>query len=188
MSLIGRKPITIAEGVTVALSDKEARVKGPKGELVVPIRPEIKVEQRDNQLWVSVRKVQDSNAKAFHGLIRSLLANAVLGVSQGYTRELEMEGMGYRVQKKGADLEFALGFSHPVLFKAGEGVALEAPEQTKIVVTGIDKGLVGQAAADIRALKKPEPYKGKGIRYVGEVIRRKAGKAGKVGGGAPGAT
>ncbi|MFH1896205.1 MAG: 50S ribosomal protein L6 [bacterium] len=187
MSLIGKKPITIAEGVSVVLSGREVQIKGPKGELTLPLRPEIKVEQKGNTLEVSVKDTQKPNAKAFHGLMRSLLANAVEGVSRGFVKELEMEGMGYRVQKKGHDLEFALGFSHPVIFKAREGVELTAPEQTKITVSGINKGLIGQTAADIRALRKPEPYKGKGIRYVGEVIRRKAGKAGKVGGGAPGA-
>ena len=187
MSLIGKKPITIEKGVSVNIKNKEVIVKGPKGELSVSYRPEIKVEKEEDVLKVSVRQKEKAGAKALHGLTRSLLANAVEGVSQGFKKELEIEGMGYRVQKKGNDLEFALGFSHPVLFKANDGVVLEAPEQTKIIVSGIDKGLVGQAAADIRALRKPEPYKGKGIRYVGEYIRRKAGKAGKVGGGAPGA-
>jgi len=187
VSLIGKKPIKIEEGVSVALSRNEARVKGPKGELAIPLRPEVKVEEKEGFLKVSVKDKDKPGSKAYHGLTRSLLANAVAGVWKGFTKELEIEGMGYRVAKKGDDLEFALGFSHPVLFKAPQGISLEVPEQTRIIVSGVDKGLVGQTGADIRALRKPEPYKGKGIRYVGEYIRRKAGKAGKVGSASAGA-
>lgn len=182
MSLIGKKPITIEQSVTVDIKSNEVAFKGSKGELIVPVRPEVKVEQKENELLVSVKNESAANAKAYHGLTRSLLANAMNGVSKGFSKELEMVGMGYRVVKKGNNLEFALGFSHPVIFEAPEGISLEAPEQTRIIVKGIDKYLVGQVAANIRKLKKPEPYKGKGIKYVGEKVKRKAGKAGKVAG------
>ncbi len=179
MSLIGKTPIKIEQGVSVELSANKALVKGPKGELTVALRPEIKVFEKEGELLVEPRNESLQGVKAYHGLTRSLLANALEGVSKGFQKDLEIVGMGYRVAKKGNDLEFALGFSHSVLFKAPEGITLEAPDQSKVSVKGISKYLVGQTAANIRKLRKPEPYKGKGIRYAGEVVRRKAGKAGK---------
>jgi large subunit ribosomal protein L6 len=186
MSLIGKKPIKLDKDVKADIGEDSITISGPKGELIVPVRREVKVEQKEDLLKVSVKNESNANAKAYHGLTRSLLANAVEGVLKGYKKELELVGMGYRVKKEGKDLKFALGLSHPVMYTPPEGIELEAPEQTKIIVSGIDKYLVGQVSASIRALKKPEPYKGKGIRYSGETVKLKAGKAGKVGGGAPG--
>ena len=183
MSLIGKKPVKIEDGVSVSITPESVTVKGPKGELVVKVMPEIKVEEKDGLLFVSVRDEKHPNAKAFHGLVRSLLANAVEGVTKGFQKGLELVGMGFRVAKEGKNLKFALGFSHPVLFESPLGIEFEVPEQTKVLVKGIDKYSVGQTAARIRSLKKPEPYKGKGIKYDDEVVLRKAGKAGKVGTG-----
>ena len=168
----------------MAIGEGSVKVTGPKGELVVPIRPEIKVEEKEGFLNISVKDENAANAKAYHGLTRSLLASAIEGVSKGYQKELELVGMGFRVRKEGCNLKFALGFSHPIVVEAPQGVEFEVPEQTKVIVRGFDKYLVGQVAANIRSLRRPEPYKGKGIKYADEVVRRKAGKAGKVGAGA----
>ncbi|MDP2874066.1 MAG: 50S ribosomal protein L6 [bacterium] len=191
MSKIGRKAIPLPEGVTVKISDHEATVTGPKGELTVPFRPEVTVSQEEGTLVVKPKgglqpKLQP-NTSAFWGLARSLLNNAVTGVFKGFERSLLLEGMGYRVVKNGPKLVFALGFSHPVEFDSPPGITLDVEGNNKVIVRGIDKHIVGQTAASIRQLRPPEPYKGKGIRYEGEVLRRKAGKAGKVGAGTAGA-
>lgn len=183
MSKIGRKAIPLPEGVSVKISDHEATVKGPKGELTVAFRPEVTVSQEEGMLVVKPAGQLQPNTSAFWGLARSLLNNAVTGVVKGFERGLLLEGMGYRVVKNGPKLVFALGFSHPVEFDSPPGITLEVEGNNKVIVRGIDKHLVGQAAASIRRLRPPEPYKGKGIRYEGEVLRRKAGKAGKVGTG-----
>lgn len=179
MSRIGSTPITVPSGVDINVSGSTVEVKGPKGTLTHDLPEQISLSQEDGTL--NVERVDDQReSKALHGLTRSLINNMVVGVSEGFKKELEIHGVGYRCQAKGTDaLEFQLGFSHPVNVQAPEGIEFEVPQQTQIIVTGIDKQLVGQVAADIRALKKPEPYKGKGIRYVGERIIRKAGKAAK---------
>ncbi len=191
MSKIGRKAIPLPEGVRVKISDHEATVSGPKGELTVAFRPEVTVSQEGGALVVKpageLQPKLQPNTSAFWGLARSLLNNAVIGVVKGFERSLLLEGMGYRVVKNGSKLVFALGFSHPVEFDSPPGITLDVGGNNKVIVRGIDKHLVGQTAASIRHLRPPEPYKGKGIRYEGEVVRRKAGKAGKVGTGAAGA-
>ena len=175
MSRIGRSLITIPDGVTVALEGEQIMVKGPKGELTVGMPVGFKLEQVENQLSV-VKTQEDRETNARYGLLRTLIANAVTGVHTGFEKKLEMNGVGFRVEKKGEGLNFSLGFSHKIEFAAPTGIAL-AVEGNIITISGIDKQLVGQTAAQIRALKKPEPYKGKGIRYIDERIRRKAGKA-----------
>ncbi len=175
MSKIGKKPIDIPAGITVSADgNNNVVVKGPKGELSVTIDSIIKVEVKDNQVVLSPKK-ETKKANALWGLSRSLIANMIYGIEKGYEKELELQGVGYKVTQKGNDLELNLGFSHPVSFKAPEGIEFKV-EKNKITISGIDKQLVGQVAADIRSLKKPEPYKGKGIRYVGEQVRRKVGK------------
>jgi len=186
MSKIGRRPIPLPEGVEVKIESADVTISGPKGQLSLSLLPGVEVCLQEGQILVSSLS-SAREASAYWGLTRSLLANAVEGVSQGYERRLTLEGMGYRVSKKGQDLTFALGFSHPVEFAAPTGITLEVEGNNLVIVRGIDKTLVGQTAANIRRLRPPEPYKGKGIRYEGEVIRRKAGKAGKVGSGAPAA-
>ena len=178
MSRIGKIPVPVPAGVDVTVSGALVTVKGPKGSLEHTIPAPIKVEQSDGTLVVT-RPDDERASRALHGLTRTLLANLVTGVTEGYEKKLEIVGTGYRVTAKGSDLEFALGFSHPVLFNAPEGISLAVEGNTKITVSGISKQAVGEVAANIRKLKKPEPYKGKGIRYAGEVVRRKAGKAGK---------
>ena len=177
MSRIGKLPVAIPSGVTITVDSEVITVKGPKGELTVPHLSDVTVAEEDGKMIVT-RKDDERIAKAQHGLQRSLLNNAVEGVTKGFEKKLEVSGVGFRVAMSGADLEMQLGFSHPVKYKAPEGVQI-ATNKMEITVSGIDKQQVGQAAAEIRALKKPEPYKGKGIKYAGEQILRKAGKAGK---------
>jgi len=177
MSRIGKLPIDIPTGVTITVDSDNIVVKGPKGELLVPKLNEVKVSINENQVIVN-RNNDEKIAKSQHGLQRALINNAVKGVSNGYEKKLEVNGVGFRVNGGGQSIEMLLGFSHPVKYQAPEGVNLTV-DKMNIKVSGIDKQLVGQAAADIRSLKKPEPYKGKGIKYVDEVLRHKAGKAGK---------
>ena len=179
MSRIGKTPIEIKAGVEISISESFIEVNGPKGSLGQKLPEGISVEKQEEILVVS-RSNDLRETKALHGLIRSLINNMVVGVTDGYQKELELVGVGYRAQAKGKNaLELQLGFSHPVRFSAPEGIEFDVPSQTEINISGIDKQVVGQVAADIRALKKPEPYKGKGIRYVGERIIRKAGKTAK---------
>ncbi len=177
MSRVGKSPIPIPSGVTVTLEPKVITVNGAKGSLTLHQLPEISVKQEETELVVS-RANNEPTVRAKHGLIRSLLANMVTGVSNGFSKQLEINGVGYRVSLSGTDLKFNLGFSHDVMYKLPTGVVATI-EQNVITVSGIDKQQVGQVAAEIRALKKPEPYKGKGIKYVGERIIRKSGKSGK---------
>ncbi|MEI7605567.1 MAG: 50S ribosomal protein L6 [Chloroflexota bacterium] len=180
MSRIGRKPITIPAGVKVAVDGRAVSVTGPKGSLMRDIPAPISVVVDGEQ--VTVTRPSDSKTnRSLHGLCRTLVANMVEGVSVGFRKDLEINGVGYRAAKAGNKLTLALGYSHPIEIIPPEGISFEVPEQTKISVIGHNKELVGQIAAEIRSLRKPEPYKGKGIKYTNEVIRRKAGKAGKVG-------
>lgn len=179
MSRIGKTPIEIKSGVEVVVTADSVEIKGPKGTLAQSIPESIEVQKEDETIIVK-RDNDLRETKALHGLVRSLLNNMVQGVTEGYQKQLELVGVGYRAQSKGSNaLELQLGFSHPVKYSAPDGITLEVPSQTEINISGIDKQVVGQVAADIRALKKPEPYKGKGIRYVGEHIIRKAGKTAK---------
>jgi len=179
MSRIGRSPIPVPSGVKVALADDSVTVTGPQGTLERRLPSGISVTQ-DGEVLVVERPDDEREHRALHGLTRSLVANMVTGVTQGYTKELEIVGVGYRANAKGPGaLELALGFSHPVNVHAPEGITFEVPSPTRIVVKGIDKEKVGQVAADIRKIRKPEPYKGKGVRYAGERVLRKAGKAAK---------
>ncbi len=178
MSRIGKMPITVPAGVTVTIDGTSVTAKGPKGELSRTFRPFVTIEQDGDT--ITVNRIDDSrDAKAQHGLVRTLVANMVEGVSTGFTKKLQLIGVGYRASLKGKDLEMQLGYSHPVLVKCPEGITFECPQPTEIVVTGPSKEQVGQVAADIRKWRKPEPYKGKGIRYEGEYVRRKLGKAAK---------
>jgi large subunit ribosomal protein L6 len=178
MSRIGRKPIPVPSGVDINIDGRTVRVKGPKGELSHTVAEPITVEREEGVLYVS-RPNDERRAKELHGLSRTLVANMVVGVTEGYRKSLEINGTGYRVQQKGADLEFALGFSHPVVVAAPDGITFTVERPTLFHVSGIDKQQVGEVAANIRKIRPPEPYKGKGVKYQGEVIRRKAGKAGK---------
>ena len=179
MSRVGRSPITVPSSVTVTLSGSVVQVKGPQGTLERQLPEGISITQEGDTLLVS-RPDDERRHRALHGLSRSLVANMVSGVTDGFTKELEIVGVGYRATAKGPNaLELALGFSHPVLVDAPEGISFEVPAPTRIVVKGIDKEKVGQVAADIRKLRKPEPYKGKGVRYANERVLRKAGKAAK---------
>jgi large subunit ribosomal protein L6 len=179
MSRIGKAPIPVPSGVDVTISDGHITVKGPKGALERDIPGTITVRQ-DGEALVVERPDDERENRAMHGLVRSLVNNMVVGVTQGFTRELEIVGVGYRAIARGpAAIELALGFSHPVNVQAPEGITFEVPAPNRIVVSGIDKESVGQVAADIRAWRKPEPYKGKGVRYAGEYVQRKAGKAGR---------
>lgn len=175
MSKIGRQPVPIPEKVTAKIAGDILEISGPKGNLTLTVHPEVTVAIEANQLVVRAKK-SDKFSRSLHGLTKALIANMVEGVTQGFEKRLELVGTGYRVQQQGKNLRFSLGFSHEVEFPTPEGVEVKAEGQNKIVVTGSNKQLVGQAAADIRALRSPEPYKGKGIRYEGEVVRRKAGK------------
>jgi large subunit ribosomal protein L6 len=175
MSRIGRKPIPVPSGVTVTIEPELVKVNGPKGELSERIHRDITVEQRDAEIVVT-RPTDRGEHRALHGLTRSLVANMVEGVTNGFEKRLEIQGVGYRAALKGRDLELALGYSHPVPVKAPEGIEFEVPQPTRIVVRGISKQLVGEVAANIRKQRKPEPYKGKGIRYEGEYVARKVGK------------
>ena len=177
MSRIGKLPVAVPDGVDVTLDGLTVTVSGPKGELTQTMPEGVEIA-RDDDGSVVVTRVSDARAhRARHGLVRSLIANMVTGVSEGYTRALELVGVGYRAQAKGNDLELQVGYSHPVLVEAPEGISFEVPQPTRVVVSGIDKVLVGQIAANIRKVRPPEPYKGKGIRYEDEHVRRKAGKA-----------
>ncbi len=178
MSRIGRKPIAVPESVTVELAPGRVAVKGPKGELEQRLAADMTVEQENGTVTVQ-RPTDRGEHRALHGLTRSLIANMVEGVTDGFEKRLEIQGVGYRAQLKGKGLELALGYSHPVSIEPPEGIEFEVPQPTEVIVRGIDKQLVGQVAADIRKIRKPEPYKGKGIRYVDERIRRKAGKSAK---------
>jgi large subunit ribosomal protein L6 len=175
MSRIGRKPISVPEAVTVEIAPGLVAVKGPKGALAQALSTDMKVEQSDGTLTVA-RPTDRGEHRALHGLTRSLIANMVEGVTDGFEKRLEIQGVGYRAQLKGKNLELALGYSHPVSIDAPDGIEFEVPQPTEIVVRGIDKQLVGQVAADIRKRRPPEPYKGKGIRYRGEHVARKVGK------------
>jgi large subunit ribosomal protein L6 len=175
MSRIGRKPIPVPSGVSIAIDEGRVTVNGPKGELQERIPRDITVAQEGEELIVT-RPTDRGEHRALHGLTRSLVANMVIGVTDGYQKVLEIQGVGYRAQLKGRDLELALGYSHPVPIKAPDGIEFEVPQPTRIVVRGIDKQLVGEVAANIRKKRKPEPYKGKGIRYEGEYVARKVGK------------
>jgi large subunit ribosomal protein L6 len=178
MSRIGRLPIPVPAGVEVTIAGRDVTVKGPKGTLSHAVVEPITVSQ-DAGVLVVERPDDERDSKSRHGLTRTLVANMVIGVTDGYSKTLEIVGTGYRVAAKGSDLEFALGFSHPVTVKAPEGISFTVEAPTRFVVSGIDKQQVGEVAANIRKIRKPEPYKGKGVRYSGEVVRRKAGKAGK---------
>ena len=179
MSRIGRHPIAIPAGVTVTISDDNlVTVKGPKGTLTQEVNKNITVKQEGNEILVS-RPDDEKQNRAFHGLYRALIHNMVVGVTEGFKKTLVMEGVGYRAQVNGKALTLNVGYSHPVVFNPPEGITYEAPAATTIVVKGIDKQVVGEMAAEIRAIRKPEPYLGKGIRYENEHIRRKEGKAGK---------
>jgi large subunit ribosomal protein L6 len=175
VSRIGKQPIPIPDGVTVTIGSGRVDVKGPKGELSERIPRAIEVVQQDGEVLVR-RPTDRGEHRALHGLTRSLVANMVTGVTDGYAKTLEIQGVGYRAQKRGSDLELALGFSHPVPVKAPDGIEFEVPQPTRIVVRGISKQLVGEVAANIRKRRPPEPYKGKGIRYEGEYVARKVGK------------
>jgi len=177
MSRIGKTPISIPTSVEIAIDGANIEVKGPKGSLNLVLTEGISLTQEDESLVVH-RENDERQSKALHGLMRSLINNMIIGVTEGYSKQLELVGVGYRVQAKGkTNLEFQLGFSHPVNVSAPDGIEFDVPSPTELNISGIDKQMVGQVAADIRALKKPEPYKGKGIRYAGEHIIRKAGKA-----------
>jgi large subunit ribosomal protein L6 len=178
MSRIGRLPITIPSGVDIAIDGQAVSVKGPKGALSLTLAEPITVTKEDAVLKVT-RPNDEGKVRALHGLSRTLIANMVTGVTTGYSKTLEIVGVGYRVQAKGKNLEFSLGFSHPVLVEPAEGITFRVEAPTRFVVEGIDKQLVGETAARIRKIRKPDPYKAKGVRYQGEVIRRKVGKAGK---------
>ena len=177
MSRIGKLPVQIPSGVSVTVDEQSVKVKGPKGELTHTLPNGISVSKTDTAINVA-RASDETNHKALHGLTRSLIANMVLGVTKGYQKQLEITGVGFKAEVRPYGLQLALGFSHPIQYKAPTGIKLSAPQPTQIVIEGFDKALVGQVAAELRSLRPPEPYKGKGIKYTGEVIRRKAGKAG----------
>jgi large subunit ribosomal protein L6 len=176
MSRIGRAPITLPKGVELNVRPSEITVKGPKGTLQVPVNPRLTVKQEDGNVVVE-RKSDNRLDRAQHGLARSLINNAILGVSEGFTKNLEIQGVGFRCAMRGQQLELSLGFSHPVVIQPPEGITLNAPEPTRITVSGIDKQLVGQVAANIRGIRPPDSYHGKGVRYAGEQIKLKPGKA-----------
>ena len=177
MSRIGRKPVPVPNGVTVTVSGPAITVKGPKGELSRKLHPDMQVKVENGNVTVD-RPSDEDRHRALHGLTRSLIANMVEGVTQGYKKQLEITGVGYKAEVKPFGLQLALGYSHPVEYRAPAGIKLSAPQPIVVVIEGADKEKVGQVAAEIRALRKPEPYKGKGVKYQGEQVRRKAGKAG----------
>jgi large subunit ribosomal protein L6 len=178
MSRVGKMPIPLPQGVEVQIVGKRVTVNGPKGELSRELDPEMRVEQKDGQLVVT-RPSEQPRHRALHGLTRTLVANMVTGVSDGFSKSLELQGVGYRAQMQGQNLVLAIGYSHPVNVPPPRGIQFEVEGTSKITVRGINREHVGQAAADVRKIRPPEPYKGKGIRYTGEYVRRKAGKAGK---------
>ncbi|MGH8969880.1 MAG: 50S ribosomal protein L6 [Actinomycetes bacterium] len=179
MSRIGRLPIPVPSGVDVTLDGRAVTVKGPKGTLSHTVAEPMEITRADDGTIAVTRPNDERQNRALHGLSRTLVANMVIGVTDGYSKTLEIVGTGYRVAAKGSDLEFSLGFSHPVVVKAPEGISFNVEAPTRFTVSGVDKQKVGEVAANIRKLRKPDPYKGKGVRYQGEQIRRKAGKAGK---------
>ena len=179
MSRIGRLPIPVPAGVEVSIDGRDVTVKGPKGTLSHTIVAPIQIEKAGDGTLQVTRPNDERAAKERHGLTRTLVNNMIVGVTAGYSKTLEISGVGYRVQAKGSDLEFALGYSHPITITAPEGISFRVEAPTRFVVSGIDKQQVGEVAANIRKLRKPDPYKGKGVRYAGEVVRRKVGKAGK---------
>ncbi len=178
MSRIGRMPIAVPSGVEVSITGQNIAVKGPKGSLAIAVPSPIQVSQADGVITVA-RPNEERVTRSLHGLSRSLVANMVEGVTTGYTLTINIVGVGYRVAEKGKDLEFQLGYSHPINFPAPEGITYKVESPTKLIISGIDKQLVGETAAKVKKLRKADPYKGKGLRLEGEVIRRKAGKAGK---------
>jgi len=179
MSRIGKLPVPVPGGVDVAIDGSTVTVKGPKGTLSHTVAKPITVEKGGDGEILIQRPDDERESKALHGLSRTLVANMVIGVTDGYSKTLEIVGVGYRVMARGSDLEFALGFSHPVVVKPPEGISFNVEAPTRLSVLGIDKQQVGEVAANIRKLRKPEPYKGKGVRYAGEVVKRKVGKTGK---------
>jgi large subunit ribosomal protein L6 len=180
MSRIGKHPVVIPKGVTATVEGNKVHVKGPKGELERTLHTQMKVSLKDGQILVE-RPSDEDNDKALHGLSRTLVANMVEGVTKGFKKELELIGVGYKAEARPYGLQLALGFSHPVKYESPKGIKLSAPAPTQIIIEGANKEIVGQVAAELRSLRPPEPYKGKGIKYVGEQVRRKAGKAGKAG-------
>jgi large subunit ribosomal protein L6 len=181
MSRIGRLPIAVPSGVDVTIDGRQLTVKGPKGTLTRTLHPDMRVSQEDGTLVVA-RPTEQKTHKQLHGLTRTLVNNMVVGVTDGYRKGLEITGVGYRAALSGRKLTLNLGYSHPIEIDPPEGISFEVENPTRLAVVGIDKELVGQVAAQVRSTRKPEPYKGKGVRYAGEYIRRKAGKAGKIGG------
>jgi large subunit ribosomal protein L6 len=181
MSRIGRLPIAVPSGVDVSIDGRTLTVKGPKGSLTRELHPDITVSRQDDRLVVT-RPTEQKTHKQLHGLTRTLVNNMVVGVTDGYRKSLEITGVGYRAAKVGEKLQLNLGYSHPIEIAPPQGISFEVENPTHLAVVGIDKELVGQVAAQVRSTRKPEPYKGKGVRYAGEYIRRKAGKAGKIGG------
>jgi large subunit ribosomal protein L6 len=178
MSRIGKKPVSLPKGVKVSVNGAEAVVEGAKGKLSCPIPAGITLDIQAESVNL-LRANEEAQTRAFHGLTRALLNNAVVGVTEGFKKELDLVGVGYKAAMEGAKLRLDLGYSHPILYEAPKGITIAVDKQTHIVVTGFDRQLVGQVAADIRKFRQPEPYKGKGVMYTGEVIRRKAGKTGK---------
>ena len=178
MSRIGKMPIPVPAGVEVKIDGSNVAVKGPKGHLSLVVAEPIKVAIEDGTVLVT-RPDDERLSRSLHGLTRTLISNQIIGVTEGYAKSLDIVGTGYRVTAKGSDIEFALGYSHPILVKAPAGITFTVEGNNKVVVSGIDKQAVGEVAANLRKLRKPEPYKGKGVRYAGEVVRRKAGKSGK---------
>lgn len=178
MSRIGKKPIPIPKGVTVKVDAAGVDVKGPKGQMRQALPPGVVVAVEDGQILARRERPDDKALGKFHGLARSLVANAVLGVNDGWKRELDIVGVGYRAEVKGKQVHFALGYSHPVVFDIPAGIEVAIEKQTHVTVTGVDRQLVGQVAANIRSLRKPDPYQQKGVRYMGEVLKKKAGKTG----------
>ncbi len=179
MSRIGKQPVPVPSGVDVTINGRNVSVKGPKGTLTLDIAEPITVDRTDDGAIVVTRPDDERRSRSLHGLSRTLVANLVTGVTEGYTTKMEIFGVGYRVALKGNTLEFALGYSHPVIIEAPEGITFAVETPTKFSITGIDKQQVGQISANIRRLRRPDPYKGKGVRYEGEQIRRKVGKTGK---------
>ena len=177
MSRIGKRPIAIPKGVTVSVGDEAVEVKGPKGQLRQSLPPGITVEVSNGEVRAALAR-EDGELRKFHGLARTLVANAVQGVSAGFKRELDIVGVGYRAEVKGRQVVFALGYSHPIVYDIPQSIEIAVEKQTHVTVTGVDKQLVGQVAANIRAMRKPDPYKQKGVRYTGEVLKKKQGKTG----------
>ena len=177
MSRVGRKIVSVPEGVQLSISDDQVRIQGPKGQMTSLVPEGIRFERTEKGV-IATRSSDSKQQRSLHGLARSLLANAVAGVSQGFRKELDIVGIGYRAEHKGKSVVFSLGFSHPVDFPIPEGITVEVERQTHLIVSGVDKQKVGQTAADIRSLRKPDPYKNKGIRYTGERLKKKVGKTG----------